>query len=142
MPYSNILSGLSGSLIGSTATRSKRCGGKRVVLAGLAACILAGCANQPIIDRKGVDPVAYQRDLNECERYAEQVSVAQKAGAGAVAGAAIGTAIGAILGGVGTGEGAAVGAVQGAATGSGRGVRERRQVIRNCLRNRGYSVLN
>lgn len=123
----------------STANNNKL---HQLLIAGFAFCLVAGCASKPIVDRKGVDPVAYQRDLTECERYAQQVSVGQKAGTGAAAGAAVGAAIGAILGGVGTGEGAGVGAVQGATTGTVRGVRERRQVVRNCLRNRGYAVLN
>lgn len=114
----------------------------QLFVGGLALSLLAGCVGQPIVDRKGVDPVAYQRDLTECEGYARQVSVGQKAGAGAAGGAAVGAVIGAILGGVTTGEGAAVGAVQGGVRGTASGARERSQVVRNCLRNRGYSVLN
>ena len=125
----------------STLHRRTQCV-RNIVIGGLAICLLAACSSQPIVDRKGVDPVAYQRDLNECEQYAQQVSVAQKAGTGAAAGAVVGAAIGAILGGVGTGEGAGVGAVQGAAGGTAKGVREKRQVVRNCLRHRGYAVLN
>jgi hypothetical protein len=34
------------------------------------------------------------------------------------------------------------GAIIGGAKGVGKGVHERRTVVRNCLRNRGYAVLN
>jgi hypothetical protein len=39
------------------------------------------------------------------------------------------------------GRGAAVGGIAGGATGTVRGIEER-QVVKNCLRNRGYAVLN
>ncbi len=103
-------------------------------------CLLAACASDPIVNRSGVDPVVYQRDLSECESYADEVRVAQKAGAGTLAGAAAGAVIGVIVG--DTGRGAGVGAVQGATSGTVSGVRERRTVVRNCLRDRGYSVYN
>ena len=102
--------------------------------------LLAACASDPIVNRSGVDPVIYERDLSECERYADEVRVAQKAGAGTLAGAATGAIIGVIVG--DAGKGAGVGAVQGAATGTASGFRERRTVVRNCLRDRGYSLYN
>ena len=102
--------------------------------------ILAACASDPIVNRTGVDPKAYQRDLNECESYADQVRVAAKAGTGTVAGAAVGAVIGVIVGDTRTGAG--VGAVQGGASGTLSGVRERRTVVRNCLRDKGYRVYN
>lgn len=106
----------------------------------LSASLLAGCANDPIVNRTGVDEVTYQQDLNECEGYADQVKVAQKAGGGAAAGAAAGALIGVIVG--ATKRGAGVGAVQGGTAGTIDGVRERRRVVRNCLRDKGYSVYN
>lgn len=105
---------------------------------------LGGCASRaPIVDQKGVDQAAYQRDLAECQGYADQVAVGKQAGAGALGGAAVGAALGAILGNSDTVERAAgSGAVVGGARGAVAGTRERSQVVKNCLRGRGYRVLN
>lgn len=52
-------------------------------------------------------------------------------------------ALGAIAGNSGTAERAAgVGGVIGGAKGAGSGLRERDRVVKNCLRGRGYRVLN
>lgn len=107
-----------------------------LVTSGLA----TACASNPIVNQSGVDPVVYERDLRECESYADQVRVAQKTGTGAAAGAVAGALIGVIFG--DAGRGAGVGAVQGGTSGTVSGVRERRTVVRNCLRDRGYSVYN
>ena len=106
-------------------------------------CLAAGCAQQPIIDTKGVNMVQYAQDLEECEAYAEQVLVARKALGGAAAGAVVGAAIGAAVGNSNTAQrSAGAGAVVGASKGTGRGLQEKQQVVHNCLRNRGYAVLN
>jgi hypothetical protein len=107
------------------------------------ALLLFGCsgASGPIIDTKGVDMAAYRNDLAECETYAEQVSTGKAVGKGAAAGAAVGAAIGAIGGGSGT-RGAGVGAVTGGAESARISDREKAEVVRNCLRGRGYRVLN
>ncbi|MEM7217093.1 MAG: glycine zipper family protein [Pseudomonadota bacterium] len=113
-----------------------------LAVGALGVALLAGCAsNQPIVDTRGVDPVTYQRDLADCEAHADQVKVGQKAATGAAAGAAVGAVIGAIFGGD-MGTSAAAGGVHGSATGAWEGSKERRMVIRNCLRDRGYSVYN
>lgn len=105
--------------------------------------LLTACAQQPIIDTKGVNMTTYNQDLRECEAYADQVQIASKAAGGAVAGAVVGAVIGAAVGNSDTAQrGAGAGAAAGAARGTGRGVHEKRQVVRNCLRNRGYAVLN
>ena len=79
--------------------------------------LLAGCAAQtgPIIDTKGVNMEAYQRDLAECQTYAGQISTPKGVAKGAAGGAAVGAATGAISGHAdrGAGYGAIVG---GAAT--------------------------
>lgn len=110
----------------------------------LTVLVLAGCAGRgPIVDQKGINQAAYQQDLAECERYAQQVGVGKKAGAGALGGAAVGAAIGAILGNSDTVERAAgTGAVLGGTRGAAAGANERSQVVKNCLRGRGYRVLN
>lgn len=110
--------------------------------------VVAGCAttdsiDKPIVDMAGVNRQQYKIDLRDCSQYAEQVNTGAKAGAGAVGGAVVGGALGAVFGGGNrAAEGAAAGAVVGGARGVGKGVQERSSVIKNCLRNRGYSVLN
>ncbi len=105
--------------------------------------VLQGCKSDPIIDTRGVDMRKYNQDLADCEAYAEQVMVARKAAGGAVAGAVVGAAIGAAVGNSDTAQaGAGVGAISGASKGTARGLSEQQRVVRNCLRNRGYAVLN
>ena len=88
-----------------------------VMLFTLAACfsIEDVTGNTPIIDTQGVNLSRYEGDLAECQ--ADEVQIAQKAGAG-------------------------VGAVGGGAKGVVRGVSERDRVIKRCLMGRGYRVLN
>lgn len=119
---------------------------------GFAGTVLAGCTatNQPIVDTKGVDPNQYAVDKADCENYAENANVAGDAAIGAVGGAAGGAALGAITGalvpGVSAGGGAALGAATGGLVGLGggaySGIEQKREIFRNCMRNRGYSVLN
>ena len=105
---------------------------------------LTGCASKKvIIDTKGVDMSRYQQDLDECTQYAEEVETGSQVATGAVGGAVIGGAVGAILGGRRTAEKlAGVGAVTGAARGGSSASQEKSQVIKSCLRGRGYRVLN
>lgn len=106
--------------------------------------LVSGCAHRGsdvVIDPKGVDMYTYQQDLAECTELAEQVR--QKAGEGAVKGAVVGGLIGAVVGNQRSVEKAAgVGAVAGGAKGASTTSKEKLQVIKNCLRNRGYQVLN
>lgn len=116
----------------------------------LCALLLASCAsvedltgNNPIIDTQGVNLAKYDTDLAQCEAYADEVAIAQKAGAGAVSGAVVGGVFGAIVGNSSTAKkGAGIGAVGGGARGVGQGIRERERVIKRCLIGRGYRVLN
>jgi len=114
----------------------------RLLLLAVSAVLISACArHQVIIDPAGVDEAQYQQDLAECKKIAKQVD--QKAGEGAVAGAVISGAIGAILGDRRDVERlAGVGAVSGGASGAAATRQEKDRVIKNCLRNRGYSVLN
>lgn len=103
---------------------------------------VAGCVAhpEPIVDLKGLDPDVFATDLEECEVYANEVSVAGSTVKGAAAGAAIGAATGAISG--NAGEGAGYGAIYG---GTGTGMeaqREKKYVFARCLEGRGYRVLN
>jgi hypothetical protein len=101
-----------------------------------------------MIDARTVDdPGRYQADLAECRAYAEQVSPVEEAAGSAVVGAALGAALGAITGaftgsaGTGAALGGALGGTTGAAGGAFSGAEGQRDVIRNCLSGRGYSVL-
>jgi hypothetical protein len=113
------------------------------LLCCLALLSLAACsgATGPIIDTKGVNMARYDQDLAECETYAQQVSTGTAVGKGAAGGAAVGAAIGAIAG-SSAGKGAGIGAVTGGAESARISDRERSEVVRNCLRGRGYRVLN
>ncbi len=123
---------------------------KRLGVILAAATTLAGCAQsyQPIVDTKGQDTARYQQDLYECRQYAEQVSPAGNAAVGGLGGAAGGAALGAIVGaitgsaGTGAALGAATGGAVGVAGGAYKGVNDQQRIINNCLRGRGYSVLN
>ena len=111
---------------------------------------MTGCAgnrtlvDEPIIDRKGVDMSRYYADKAECEVYANEVRTGEKVARGAVGGAVVGGAIGAIVnrGGNAAERGAGVGAVTGGVRGAQEGVRETERVVKQCLRGRGYKVLN
>lgn len=113
-----------------------------MVLAGLAG-VLAACSSAPgpIIDTKGVDMARYHADLEDCEGYADQVRTERGVARGAAGGAAVGAATGAILD-KDVGEYAGVGAVAGGAKSAVRADREKSQVVKNCMRYRGYRVLN
>ena len=105
------------------------------------AVALTGCSRHSkiIIDPHGVNMEVYQADLAECKQLAEQVE--PKAAAGIVGGAIVGTVVGRILGGSGDRTGK-LGALSGGLKGASATKRERTRVVRNCLRNRGYQILN
>lgn len=119
-----------------------------VLILGLGGA-LAGCARsyEPIVDTKGIDQAQYEADLADCRQYAEKVNVGGEAGMGAVVGTVLGAALGAVAGsfganvGSGAALGAGVGAIGGGASGAAGGVHDQKQVINNCLRGRGYSIL-
>ena len=112
--------------------------------------LAVGCSSQSnqqsggvIIDTKGVDMGAYYQDLHECRNYAAEVSVANRAATSAVAGAVLGGVIGAITGDSGSAKRAAgAGGVLGGVKGASSGSAEKHRIVKNCLRGRGYSVLN
>ena len=114
-----------------------------ISISALVAVLLAsGCSSHPdpIIDMKGVDPIAMQNDWDDCEVYSDQVIVARGAATGATGGAVAGAAAGAIGG--NAAEGAGYGAVWGATRSSIDGAREKEDVFKRCMRGRGYRVLN
>lgn len=107
--------------------------------------LTAGCTttNEIIIDEKGVNMSRYDNDLADCRGYSEQVQVGQKAAKGAASGAVVGGLIGAVTGdSERAAEGAGVGAISGGAKGVNEGEKDTIRVVKNCLRGRGYRVLN
>jgi hypothetical protein len=115
----------------------------RGLLPGLV--LLGACTttDEIIIDEKGVDMRLYRRDLEECRAYSSQVKTGEKTAKGAASGAVVGGLIGAVSGGSERIErGAGVGAVSGGARGASQGEQDEVRVVKNCLRGRGYRVLN
>ena len=107
----------------------------------LLVAVCCSCASKkPIIDTTNVDMQQYERDLADCEEIATQVETGGRAVDSAAAGAAVGAAQGAIWG--DAGRSAASGAVSGGAGGLYAADYETARVIKNCLRHRGYVVLN
>lgn len=111
--------------------------------AAILLCVSCTTTDEIIIDDKGVDMSRYEADLRQCQGYSEQVAVGEKATKGAASGAVVGGLIGAVGGGHRSVEqSAGVGAVTGGAKGLHEGERQSVQVVKNCLRGRGYKVLN
>ena len=113
------------------------------LLLGATLLVLAACSSAPgpIVDTKGVNMTRYHEDLADCEGYADQVRIESGVARGAAAGGAVGAATGAILG-ESVGEYGGVGAVAGATKSASRGDQEKSQVVKRCMRGRGYKVLN
>jgi len=102
-----------------------------------------GCTHskQIIIDPKDNDMEHYQANLAECRQIAEQVE--SETAQNAVEGAFIGAIFGAIVDGHdGSIAGAQVGALSGGLEGNSKTQQTRIKVVKNCLRNRGYRILN
>jgi hypothetical protein len=102
--------------------------------------VLGACASKPIVDTYNVDMVQYEKDLADCERIAEQVETGKITAKSAAFGAGVGAAYGVIDGDIG--RDAATGAVAGGSGGLLKADNEKARVTKNCLRNRGYAVLN
>ncbi len=121
---------------------------KLLILSSLAVVITVGCAGasvRPIVDMKGVNEAAYEKDLSECQAYAQQQSgMGETAAKGAGAGAVVGGLLGLVTGGNKTGivQAAGAGAVVGGAGGAFSGNQAQEGVVKRCLSGRGYKVLN
>jgi len=110
-----------------------------------------------VVDMSQVqDYTQYQTDLQQCEGLAVQnqpgAPQRDSVAGTAVKGAAVGAATGAVSGGSGS-KAAKKGAGAGVLIAAGRNSRERRQasanaaaqkdqIVKNCMRGRGYNVLN
>lgn len=118
----------------------------RLIMLLLLPALVPGCRatdDRPIVDMQGVSVAQYQADLTECQAYADEVEAGRQVARGAVGGAVVGGAVGAVVGNSNTAQrGAGAGAVLGASRSAGNAMNERERVIRNCLRGRGYRVLN
>ena len=105
---------------------------------------LNGCAARNaniVIDPQGVDMGEYQSDLAQCQQLAMQVE--SEAGKGLVGGAVVGSIVGNIIGDSKSAKkGGKLGALGGFLKGAKATKQERLKVVKNCLRNRDYSVLN
>jgi outer membrane lipoprotein SlyB len=116
----------------------------RYLLILWAAALAAGCAAHPdpIIDTKGVDPQRLAEDWAECEAYTEEILIAAGIGKGAAVGAAVGAATGAVSDRREVGEATGIGAIYGGTRSGLDADREKQKVFKNCMRGRGYRVLN
>lgn len=110
----------------------------------LLSLLLTACSpNRVIVDRENIDSVQYQKDLDACQAYAEEVDTRKKVTTSAVGSAVVGAVIGAIAGDSKTvAKAAGIGGVAGAAGGARSASQEKERVVRNCLRGRGYKILN
>jgi len=113
---------------------------KRINIVSVALVTACAAHPDPIIDTKGVNMARYEQDLEECQAFKDPIKTEVGAAKGAAAGAAVGGATGAVTGDVAVGAG--VGAIAGAARSAQLSEREKQQVVKNCLRGRGYKVLN
>lgn len=122
---------------------------------GLSTMIVFGCATQQeqvpgagniVIDTYGVNMRQYQLDLADCKglAVASRRDEGRRGLARAAGGALLGGALGAIIG--DTSRAAVAGAGTGAVIGGVSGVTgahsEANRIAKNCLRGRGYRVLN
>jgi outer membrane lipoprotein SlyB len=117
---------------------------KSVLTLTVLSVFLFACSSQRmIVDTQGVDMSRYNEDLRDCQGYAEQVPVGEEVAKGAARGGIIWGAIGAIFGNSkSAARSAGAGAVTGGAAGGAKAEREQDQVVKNCMRGRGYKVLN
>ena len=100
-------------------------------------------SGKPIVDTKGVNMAQYELDLKECSTFSEDISTGKSIAKGAVTGAAVRAVIEAITDDERSwGDTFEVGAVSGGTKSGIRAVREKEQLVRRCLRGRGYKVLN
>lgn len=133
-----------------------------LIAAALSAALVAGCATPtrqsgggyqsiyiPVIDRAGssATPDVYARDIDECNRLAQQRPAGSAAADGALGGLLVGALLGAVVGsayhdtGYGAAYGAALGTTTGAVQGAAQGVAGQQRIVRECLRGRGHRVV-
>ena len=91
---------------------------------------------KPIIDTKGVDMTLYETDLEECKVYSNDISTIKSI--------AKGSAVGAVIEAISDKrkDGIELGAVSGGTRSGLRAIREKENILKRCLKGRGYKVLN
>jgi len=123
---------------------------KRVFLV-CSVVILTSCATySPVVDPQSVrNDDKYYRDRAECRALADaNTSKGKSVARDTVIGGAVGTGTGALIGAIAGSatKGLAYGAVIGGVAGATKGVYESNKnyetIYRNCMRGRGYNVLN
>jgi hypothetical protein len=121
---------------------------KRIICIILLVMLMFGCATyRPIVDMRGADQGQYERDLQDCQSYAANVSPAAEAMVGAVIGVGVGAVLGAVVGSFfgqadwGAEMGMAIVGTQGLMAGASGGIQGQVDIIRNCMAGRGYNVL-
>jgi hypothetical protein len=117
---------------------------QRFIWLTLKLLLLVGCAADPIVDQRGVDPEQYALDMVECQGYADQVDtgkeVAKQAGMTGLVGGVLAGAFEHGRGVRGVEEGVGAGATIGAARGAGKATNKKERVMNQCMRARGYIV--
>ena len=93
-----------------------------------------------IVNDKRANSNAYSSDLSDCQALSDQVDLTGKALKGAGSGAVIG-GISGVIQEEGL-KGLAIGSVFGGFSGLDEGDKQKVVVVKNCLRHRGYIVLN
>ncbi len=123
----------------------------KIILSLIMLTAVLGCQTYtPVIDPGSVrNDDRYYRDQAECRAIAERGAPGWKDTARDTAvGGAVGTGTGALIGAIAgdTVTGLAIGAVVGGVAGGARGVYRSEtgfeEIYRNCMRGRGYNVLN
>jgi hypothetical protein len=101
--------------------------------------VTTGADYRPLVDNAGS---GYEEDLSACQQHARsEASPGDGAVAGAITGALVGVALNAVAGG-GHGLGySSLGAAAGGVGGMTNAGNAQQQVVINCMRGRGYSVL-
>ena len=106
--------------------------------------LLVGCASsRVIVDTKGVDLQQYNIDLAECNAYRDSLPTSDGVGESAIAAFLVGAALGAIFGNsddaIDLGTSAAIESGAEKAISNGH---EQNNIVKSCMAQRGYSVLN
>lgn len=111
-----------------------------LVVTSLSGCFSTGAEHRPIVD--GGDLANYETDLVECQQLALQRDPNDdETKTSALIGAVIGTLVGLGEGAEEAVAGAAVGALVGAGEQAYSTSKERKHIVINCMRGRGYNVV-
>jgi outer membrane lipoprotein SlyB len=118
-----------------------------LIVAVCSSGLLAGCQSTPrqrvVVDPTGIDQAAFDKDLAECTTLADDAGRNISTGPRVTGGLMIGGTMGGLGGGS---RGAVTMGTSGALLGGSSAADQRRaatdQILKNCMRGRGYRVLN